>query len=345
MSRGASTGRAAALVVLAVLTSCSGSADSPDSLLSGVTEPTRGVTAIDPLADPTLPYPERIDLVEALAREYPGVIEDGHPLGDLGLWAGIHLQTEWQDESGRNAIPHWRLMNYGLSVEPTIYAREYEAAAEIAGAGAEAVCASSPYARVDPGPGTDDPAISRVDVCEAWTAYFIAATDGTAAAELQALMWDAHTMALINRLREVRGELDESRAGTPEEFNLWANWIETVFLLDASEFSTQASTSATASEQFMPPGSPVGSEGCRVDGDDLGSSEAFVAALVARPGSIERIFERYAAVEANPTAATAAALADPTLAPALAAYLGAGDGAAANLTDAVCASPIGVALC
>ena len=58
---------------------------------------------------------------EALATRYPGQVELKSALGRYGLWAGIVAQTTWQQDSHRDRIPLWALVNYRLSVEPTAF--------------------------------------------------------------------------------------------------------------------------------------------------------------------------------------------------------------------------------
>jgi hypothetical protein len=267
------------------------------------------------------PYAERLELAEALAVQYPGDVTPGEPLGEFGLWAGIIVQTRWQDNSERDRIPLWSLLNQTLSVEPSTYAAELASAPDPADAAA--LCASSTYVRDHPTTAAEGPSVDRADVCEAWMSYFVAHMKGSAPTILQQLLWHAHTVALVHGLREHRAEVDAA-ATTELERNFWASWLEIVFLLEALNFSTESATSVTASNAVMPPCSPIGEDGCELTQADLGDSYAFVSALATRPASIERIFDLYELGRLNPAALLVPR--DLSLARALTEYLRAARG-------------------
>jgi hypothetical protein len=267
------------------------------------------------------PYADRLELAEALAVEYPGDVAPGQPLGEFGFWAGIIVQTRWQDESGRDEIPLWSLLNQTLSVEPSTYAAELASAP--ASADPAALCASSAYGRDHPTTAVEGPSVDRADVCEAWMSYFVAHRQGSAPATLQQLLWHAHTVALVHGLREHRAEVD-SAATTDLERNFWASWLEIVFLLEALNFSTESATAVPASNAVMPTCAPIGADGCELAQADLGDSYAFVSALATRPASIERIFDLYELGRLNPAALLVPR--DLSLARALSEYLRAARG-------------------
>jgi hypothetical protein len=262
------------------------------------------------------PYTERLELAEALAVQYPGDVTPGEPLGEFGLWAGIIVQTRWQDDSERDRIPLWSLLNQTLSVEPSTYAAELARAPELADPAG--LCASSAYVRDHPTTAAEGPAVDRVDVCEAWMSYFVAHRQGSASGTLQQLMWDAHTVALVHGLREHRTEVDAA-ATTELERNFWASWLEIVFLLEASNFPTESASSVPASNAVMPRCAPLGEEGCELTRADLGDGYGFVSALATRPASIERIYDLYELGRVNPAALLVPR--DLSLARALSEYL------------------------
>jgi hypothetical protein len=266
------------------------------------------------------PYPKRLQLLERLALRYPGEVEPRASLGKYGLWAGILVQTRWQEETGRDRIPLWSLINYQLSVEPSIYASELQKAGRMRDP--RAICKASPYVRRQPRPAAGGPAVSRTDVCEAWIRYFVAAKRGLPAATLLGLLWHAHTTAIVYGLRAHRWELEHVRT-TPLERNFWTSWAEIVFLLEAAHFPTDATASTRASTLLMPPCSPIGARGCALRYRDLGRSLTFVSALaLRRPGSVERVFRLYERLRSGRLALKTLGLTDPALASALRLYLG-----------------------
>lgn len=253
-------------------------------------------------SDVDTPYSKRLQILEALATRYPGHVEAGNPYGKYGLWAGIVVQTTWQQRSHRDRIPLWGIVNYRLSVEPTSYAALLQRAGSKADPGS--VCALSLSA----------------DVCEAWVRYLTAARQNRPPATLLKLLWRAHTTAIVHALRTQRRRLVTVQTTTLER-RFWASWIEIVFLLEASRFPTDGATSTRASALLMPPCSPLGAPGCRLTPLDLGRSFPFVSALALRNASIDRALREYTTLRQNPAAVDTLVLADPSLALALRLYL------------------------
>ena len=280
--------------------------------------PACGGATGDESRDEVPPYAERLELAQKLAEQYPGNVSPSEPLGEFGLWAGIIVQTRWQDDSGRDAIPLWSLLNQTLSVEPSIYAAELAATPDATDSAA--LCASSPHVRQHASTATGGPAIDRSDVCRAWMDYFLEHRRGSTTTALQQRLWDAHTVALVHGLREHRTAL-ESAPATELERNFWASWFELVFLLDALNFSTESAAVVRASNAVMPACSPIGSAGCELTRADLGDGLGFVSALASRPASIDRIFDLYELGQSNPPALLVPQ--DLSLARALSEYLAA----------------------
>jgi hypothetical protein len=267
------------------------------------------------------PSADRLELAEALAVQYPGEVTPGAPLGAFGFWAGIIVQTRWQDESERDEIALWSLLNQTLSVEPSAYAADLAAAPE--SGDPVVLCASSPYVREHATTAAEGPSVDRADVCEAWMSYFVAHEQGSAPVILQELLWDAHTLALVHALRENREAIDGA-VTTELERNFWAGWFEIVFLLDALNFPTAGAATVPASDAVMPTCAPIGEAGCELTPADLGDSFGFVSALANRPASIERIFDLYDLGRRDPAALLVPR--DPSLARALSEYLRAAGG-------------------
>lgn len=289
------------------------------ALLTGCRSAGRPAAADDPLGDPAkVEYPERLDLLRALAGRYPGFVEPGGVLSEYGMWAGIFLQTGWQQRTGRAAIPYWRLLNHSLSVEPTIYAAALDRAR---GKSVAEVCAGDPHVKAGRAPREGEVTVSRADSCAAWLAFFAGVQRGASQPELQHALWHAHTVSLVNRLREERSVVEPATATTPVEATFWANWFQIVFLLDALTIPTGGNEMKPLSDGLMPDCAPLGTPGCQVTPEDLGAKYGFVATLTGRPSSVDEIFRRYEAIRSNPVTAIAQAAADPALSGALAQVL------------------------
>ena len=256
--------------------------------------------AVGAAAGAGTPYSQRLQIAEALAVRYPGHVEPGSALGKYGLWAGIVVQTAWQQRSHRDRIGLWSVMNLHLSVEPSAYA---------------ALLARS---------GSHDPrwvcASVETPVCRAWVGYLIGADRHLPAATLLSLLWHAHTTAIATALRTQRDVFDRVRT-TALERNFWIGWIEVVFLLEAAHFPTSAGVSDRASRLAMPPCSPIGSPGCTLSAKDLGRTFPFVSALALRHATIDGALAEYTQLRASPSARFAIVLADPALGSAVAIFL------------------------
>ena len=288
-----------ATVALIVVVAACGGGDGPSSSVP-VPDPERIVS-----------YDERLDLALALGARHPGKVAPGAPLAEYGLWAGIFVQSSWQKDSGREDNPLWNLMNASLTVEPSIYAAELEAAAP--GADAEALCGSSAYVLAHPTPAVPGPSIDRADQCEAWMRYFLGGSQGLPATTLQSLMWDAHSASLMHTARVDREALDRAGAQAPLEYNFWTSWMELTILLDAIDFPTSGAETAPVARDLMPRCSPLGAPGCQLTVADLGSQLPFVASLAQRPASLDRVFALYERRDLGPPAIALMAATDPSL--------------------------------
>jgi hypothetical protein len=231
------------------------------------------------------------------------------------------LQTKWQYDSGRDEIPLWNLVNFGLAVEPAAYAAER---ARAKGARDPAtLCAASAFVKANPTPLTVGPAVDRTAVCEAWMRFFDAEQQGAPSADLQRLEWEAHTAAVVHSLRVYGGAFERPDASTELERNFWSSWSELVIVLGAMNYPTDGASTQRVSKVIMPPCSPLGGAGCTLTPADLGTSFPFVSALATRPASLERIFALYELSRSNPAALEPDVLAytDPSLTAGLVALL------------------------
>lgn len=167
-------------------------------------------------------YDQRLEAVRELGRLFPGYRSKlGWANRRLGLFAGVYLQTRWQRDSGRDEVPHWSLVNQGLTLGAHAYALEYLA-------DPDQPPAESAYVRAHP---TRDPAcapVTQADTCRAWKAYFRAAMAGARKSELRRLLWRAHTTTIRHALWQYEAEL--ARADVPAaEVRFWRTWINVVF--------------------------------------------------------------------------------------------------------------------
>jgi hypothetical protein len=268
-------------------------------------------------------YPQRLAVAKRVARQYSRGASPGSPLAPYGLWAGIVLQTKWQNDSGRAEIPLWNLVNFGLAVEPSAYATER---AKTKGTrDPSTLCAASAFVQSNPTPQTVGPSVDRTAVCQAWMQFFNAEKQGVPTADLQRLLWAAHTTSIVHSLRVYGGAFERPDVSTELERNFWASWTELVLVLAAMNYPTDGSGTQQVQKVIMPPCSPLGGAGCALTPADLGSSFPFVSAMAARPASLERIFSLYEVSRSNPAALAPEVLAfsDPSLAAALAAFLAA----------------------
>jgi hypothetical protein len=271
-----------------------------------------------------LTYPQRLTVAKRLARQYSGDATPGSPLARYGLWAATIVQTDWEQHSGRDEIPLWNLVNFGLSVEPSAYATERSHAKGTKDP--TVLCASSAFVRENPTPPTAvGPAVDRETVCRDWMEVFDTEERGAANAELQRALWRADADSIVHSLRVYGGAFERPDVSTEQERNFWASWIQLRFVLGAMNYPTDGAGVQAVLKTVMPPCAPIGGAGCALTPDDLGSSFAFVSALSSRPASLAQTFAMYEASRTNPAALAPEVLAfsDPALAAGLSAFLAA----------------------
>ena len=166
------------------------------------------------------PYPERLSMLEAIAEIYPGQRDHRqHDYTDLGMWAGIYYQTQWQYNSlpKRSDMILWEAVNRTLTVVPYFYHKELKTSGTID-------CDS--YA--DPGHSKDP--VSRKIICESWKDFFLASGPSGELERQQQLIWEAHELAISTIL--VENHADFLNADIPDlEFWFWKGWTKTVSLI------------------------------------------------------------------------------------------------------------------
>ncbi len=239
-------------------------------------------------------YARRIEYVDDWGHRYPGDVPGSdEPLDDLGIVAGMMLQTTWQKDFGRDAEPMWRLINAGLTAQPYRLSLEFRQNGNVD-------CRRGPFVSDHPTRDVDRAPLTRGDVCRAWRAYFMVGDaireaglggGGVAHSIAQGCLWDAHTKSIVHELWQHRREL---RGGglAEQERRFWANWIGAVFTLAEGVYPTTAIENAFFSARLMPGCGPLGDEACRLDRFS-GAQLIFLAALTARDRSVDRLIEEF----------------------------------------------------
>lgn len=197
-------------------------------------------------------YDCRLDAVRRLGELFPGYRSGlGHEHRRLGLFAGIYLQTRWQRNTGRDALPHWFLVNQGLTLAAYAYALEYLA-------DPDQPCARSRYVGDHPTRDAANAPVTQVDTCRAWKAYFRAATARRPRSELRRLLWRAHTTSIRHALWQYEAEFD--RADVPaSELTFWRVWIKVVLAMERPAPATTDWVLGPLLSLSMPAGAPLGS--------------------------------------------------------------------------------------
>lgn len=240
-------------------------------------------------------YPRRLDAVKQVAHRFPGRLRPGaSPYRDLGLLAGIYLQTKWQMDSGRDALSIWFLVNQSLTLAPLVYSQEYEA-------NPHQPCEQSNYVRTYPTRDPDRAPLTQVATCRAWKEYF-RASDAAAAdlasedprrrlkggwlqrTKVTQLLWDAHNTAIRHSIWQYAEEF--TKVPVPEEeLSFWRGWIRLVFFSEKVAPSTTDLLLRPFLVATMPERSPLGMEGFRIE-DQPALRRAFLVWLTR--GHIDR---------------------------------------------------------
>src|SRR4051812_33686446 len=72
--------------------------------------------------DPAASYTARLGKIREIAARFPGRIAPaGHEYREMGLMAGIYMQTLWQHQSGRDELTIWYHVNATLTLAPRAY--------------------------------------------------------------------------------------------------------------------------------------------------------------------------------------------------------------------------------
>jgi hypothetical protein len=222
--------------------------------------------------DPARAYPARLAAIREVARRYPGRIANvGHQYREMGLVAGIYMQTQWQHESGRDELPIWFLVNEMLTLAPYAYMQEYQANPGLP-------CEQSPYALAHPTRSAAVAPIHIEDACRTWKDYFRACDDvkrdlssknplvrlrgaWNQRTVVNRKLWRAHTTAIRFALWQYRDEF--AGVDVPEpELAFWRGWIKVVFLSEKISPSTTDLLLKPFLTLAMPPCSPLGASSC-----------------------------------------------------------------------------------
>jgi hypothetical protein len=222
-----------------------------------------------PLAAQATPenYPERLEMIVNLGRRYPGFVADaGGTYRDIGLWAGIAIQTAWQMDSGRMALPLWERVNYSLTVIPFELAKRYERGEQ---------CPD--------------------DLCRAWYDYFQIAAEPRRNRDVpywrdeswrraQRTLWTAHERSVDFAREQYKPAIDEALRATPDqEKYFWLGWVRTVPALALGIQPTFDEAIARRSSELFPRCSPLKWDtGCAASELSPDSIKGFVWLMIAR---------------------------------------------------------------
>lgn len=217
-------------------------------------------------------YEARILAVRTLGERYPGLVHGlGFEYRELGLWAGILIQTKWQKESGRDDLDIWFHVNRNLTLLPLVYHHEYAPDPDLP-------YEASPYVVNHPTRGGAQAPVTHVDTCRAWKEYF-KAHDAAAAADREGgflgrfgngfrkwfvvtrKLWRAHTTAMKQAIWEYLPEF-RSSPHPREELRFWAGWIRFVFFSEKLAPPTTDILGKPILNAAMPECSPLGLEPC-----------------------------------------------------------------------------------
>ena len=239
-------------------------------------------------------YVERIQYIGDWGRRYPGYLPgDAGPLDDVGIVAGIMLQTTWQRDSGREMESIWAMVNAGLSVQPYRLSREYYRDGDLD-------CHHGAFVSRHPTRDRARAPLTREDVCRAWRTYFVVSdlirhwrvgNDPAAQSIAQRCLWDAHTKSIVHELWQHESAL-QAEPLPEQERRFWANWIGMVFVLADIVYPTTASVNSLFSSRLMPDCSPLGEAACQLDRFS-GAQHSFLALLTAQERSIQGLIEEY----------------------------------------------------
>ncbi|MFZ5479518.1 MAG: hypothetical protein ACOZNI_22325 [Myxococcota bacterium] len=208
-------------------------------------------------------YADRLAAVESVGKQFPGLDKgedvDDKLLEELGVFAGAHLQTRWQEKSGRGDNVWWSTLNYSLTIVPHKIAAEY----------AQQRTAILRRPRKPKLHSTSMPAakITEDVVRQAWMTYFevndrLLAHDhgwsilgieigGDDLPSAQAAYWAAHVLSLKYAEHQYKADL-EKKPPPPVEAEFRSAWWAMVELLDDANFSTKAGFSELALALTMP---------------------------------------------------------------------------------------------
>ncbi|MFZ5482016.1 MAG: hypothetical protein ACOZNI_34970 [Myxococcota bacterium] len=208
-------------------------------------------------------YDTRLAAVDEVGRRYPG-LDAGEEVDDefiaqLGVFAGAHLQTRWQEQSGRGDNMWWSTLNYSLTIVPNRIAAEYASERTARLRKARTPKLQSTSLAVEK--------ITEDHVREAWKTYFEVSDrhlahdhgwsilgiriGGDDLPSAQEAYWVAHILSLKYAEHHYKADL-EKKPPPPVEAEFRSAWWAMVELLDEVNFSTKAGFSELALSLTMP---------------------------------------------------------------------------------------------
>ncbi len=201
-----------------------------------------------------LPYAQRFPMVEYLAKNFAGYRSPLFP-ERRGLWAGIYWQTWWQQQSVRDQIGLWAVVNATLTIEPFYFGKDFQA---------KISCSESSLFAEFPQAKTKE----KIATCDLWRKYFSASRQTSILLQNrnQSLLWAAHTSAIADTLQIYANDFSVMKDELPyDEGAYWDGWINLVYTLEQWNFSTLESSTAHISQNMLAACAPLGAEECLVD--------------------------------------------------------------------------------
>lgn len=213
-------------------------------------------------------YDVRLQAVEELGKRFPGPISAlGFKHRELGMWAGIFMQTLWQADSGRDRLSIWYLINQSLTLAPLAFYKEYRG-------NPDTFHTESSYVRQNPTRDTHLAPLTQTDVAKAWKEVF-KTHDYTRSLiqsknilkrlkghgiriTLQRKLWKAHTTSMRHAIWQNLPLL--RHADIPEEeLKFWRGWVRFILFNEKVSPPTTDFFLKPFLDAAMPPHSPLDS--------------------------------------------------------------------------------------
>lgn len=196
-----------------------------------------------------------------------------------GLLAGLVVQTEWQEQTGRDENILWNRFNYSLTALPYKIFQDFKDNHD------SSVCFQYDYRQIP-----EHLQLLALRGCQKWQQYFSLMSRRARLSRLgpliiryeiqgQELLWQAHTKTL-HLVEKLYPEMYRKSDLPLDELNFLRGWLVSVEMLDTLNFPTRAFLTQTISDLFMPQCFPLGAQHCLVSNLSK-KRELFVRSVIA----------------------------------------------------------------